>query len=138
MIPKKSIYKPHGIPHTLLVPRVYQNFLHNSYSVPFDAQLMISYSEYQSLYYYDSLLSPRHPIVYVNQKTVLPVCILIPIILMTAKNIHMALAQTLGQTHFDAHKGNKIKRRNMIDTSLASTMYRGYYRSDDSTGCQVV
>lgn len=54
---------------------------------------------------------------------------------MTAENIHMALAQTLGQTHFDAHKGNKIKRRNVIDTSLASTMYRGYYRSDDSIGC---
>lgn len=30
---------------------------------------------------------------------------------MTAKNTHMALAQTLGQTHFDAHKGNKIKKK---------------------------
>lgn len=54
---------------------------------------------------------------------------------MTAENIHMALAQTLGQTHFDAHKGNQIKRRNMIDTSLASTTYGGYWRSDDSSGC---
>lgn len=54
---------------------------------------------------------------------------------MTAENIHMALAQTLGQTHFDTHNSNKIKRGSMIDTSLASMTWGVYLRRDDTTGC---